>query len=165
MEKVGIGHFRVLQQHGVLTAYGLGSCIGLFLYDENERIGGLAHIMLPGEKPEDSDVLNTRYAENAFEMMLKHMTEKGASLRRIGAIVVGGAHMFRDVYENIEHTVGYKNQQSVMEILQRRKITLIAQDLGGEIGRTMQADVSNGAVTVRTFGREPQQFEWKPPSL
>jgi chemotaxis protein CheD len=160
MERVGIGHFRVLKQHGMLTAYGLGSCIGLFLYEASEKIGGLAHIMLPGARPENAGVLQTRYAEDAFELMLQEMTGGGASLRRIGAMVVGGAHMFRDVYDNIEQTIGYKNQQSVMEILRRRNIAVVAQDLGGVIGRTMQADVGTGAVTVRSFGREPQLFHW-----
>lgn len=160
MEKVGIGHFRVLKQHGMLTVYGLGSCIGLFLYEASEKVGGLAHIMLPGARPEDSGVLQTRYAEDAFELMLQEMTKTGASLRRIGAIVVGGAHMFRDVYDNVEQTIGYKNQQSVIEILRCRNITVMAHDIGGVIGRTMQADVSTGTVTIRSFGREPQQFEW-----
>lgn len=160
MEKVGIGHFRVLAAYGILSAHGLGSCIGLFLYDPEVKIGGLAHIMLPGSRPENLPVMPSRYAENAFEIMVKEMTSNGASLRRIGAVVVGGAHMFRDVYDDVRQTIGQKNQDSILEILRRQPIPVIAQDLGGGIGRTMEANVENGNVTVKTIGSGTREFSW-----
>ncbi|MFW6383686.1 MAG: chemotaxis protein CheD [Nanoarchaeota archaeon] len=44
---VGMGKFFVVDQPATLTCLGLGSCVGLMLYDERKKISGLAHIMLP----------------------------------------------------------------------------------------------------------------------
>ncbi len=44
---VGMGKFFVVDQPATLTCLGLGSCVGLMLYDEEKKISGLAHIMLP----------------------------------------------------------------------------------------------------------------------
>lgn len=159
-EKVGIGHYRVLSEKGILAAYGLGSCIGLFLYDPGARIGGLAHIMLPGRKPGDLPVSSSRYAEDAFEILMEEMAQQDASLRRIGAILVGGAHMFRDVYGDVRQTIGQKNQDAILELLRRQTVPLVAQDLGGEVGRTMEADVSTGNVTVRTIQSGTRKLLW-----
>lgn len=159
-EKVGIGQYRVLIGSGVLAAYGLGSCVGLFLYDPGVKVGGLAHIMLPGKKPEALPVSASRYAENAFDILLEEMIRKDASASRIGAILVGGAHMFRDVYGDAAQTIGRKNQDAVLELLRRRAVPMVARDLGGEIGRTMEADVSTGNVTVRTFQSGTRELLW-----
>ncbi|HSP06901.1 MAG TPA: chemotaxis protein CheD [Acidobacteriota bacterium] len=160
LEKVGIGQHRVLHRVGVLAAHGLGSCIGLFLYDSSVKVGGLAHIMLPGRKPEEVPVDSSRYAENAFENLTDQMARLGASPGRIGAILIGGAHMFRDAYEDVRQTIGQKNQDAVLDMLRRRLVPIVAHDLGGEIGRTMEADVSTGTVIVRTFRSGTKEFLW-----
>jgi chemotaxis protein CheD len=160
LEKVGIGQLRVLRGEGILAAHGLGSCIGLFLYDPAAKVGGLAHIMLPGRKPADMPVSSSRYAENAFENLMDQMAPLGAAPARIGAILVGGAHMFRDAYEDVRQTIGQKNQDAVLDMLRRRLVPIVARDLGGEIGRTMEADVSTGTVIVRTFRSGTKEFLW-----
>lgn len=44
---VGMGRLVVVDQPAILTGLGLGSCIGLMLYDEQTKVCGFAHIMLP----------------------------------------------------------------------------------------------------------------------
>jgi chemotaxis receptor (MCP) glutamine deamidase CheD len=44
---VGMGRLVVVNQYAVLSSIGLGSCIGLILYDEVKGVSGMAHIMLP----------------------------------------------------------------------------------------------------------------------
>lgn len=48
---VGMGRFIVSNNPSTLTALGLGSCIGLILYDKVNKVGGMAHVMLPYSKP------------------------------------------------------------------------------------------------------------------
>ena len=35
---------------GILFTLGLGSCVGIALYDEQVKVAGLSHIMLPSSK-------------------------------------------------------------------------------------------------------------------
>ena len=52
--KVGMADLRIAKAPDVLTTLGLGSCIGLTLYDPVLKIGGMVHYMLP-----DSTILQS----------------------------------------------------------------------------------------------------------
>ena len=45
--KVGMADLNIAKSPDSLTTLGLGSCIGLTLYDPVTKIGGLVHYMLP----------------------------------------------------------------------------------------------------------------------
>ena len=47
MIKVGMADLKICKAPDALTTIGLGSCIGIALYDPSTKISGLAHIMLP----------------------------------------------------------------------------------------------------------------------
>ncbi len=47
MIKVGMAEYKIAKVPEILTTLGLGSCIGICLYDKQAKIAGLAHIMLP----------------------------------------------------------------------------------------------------------------------
>lgn len=150
MERVSIGEVKLLQGSGVLVAYGLGSCIGLFLYDATRRLGGLAHIMLAGAAPEDFPYSRTKYAENAIGGMVDEMKRVGVQLSGITAVMAGGAHMFQEGLE-ARPSIGSRNIQSVYDVLKRYNIRVVAEDTGGDYGRTMEASVETGVVLVKSF--------------
>ena len=45
--RVGMADYKVGKNPATLISYGLGSCIGVSLYDPQTKVGGLLHIMLP----------------------------------------------------------------------------------------------------------------------
>ena len=48
MLAVGVGDMKVsAKQEETLVTYGLGSCIGVTIWDPVSRVGGLLHFMLP----------------------------------------------------------------------------------------------------------------------
>ena len=47
MIKVGMADLKVCKYPDNLTTIGLGSCIGIAMYDPSTKVTGLAHIMLP----------------------------------------------------------------------------------------------------------------------
>ena len=47
MIKVGMADLKICKAPDALTTIGLGSCIGIAIYDPSTKITGLAHIMLP----------------------------------------------------------------------------------------------------------------------
>lgn len=52
---LGIGEAKVTNM-GVIGALGLGSCVGLILYDSSTKIGGMVHIMLPDSSNERREI-------------------------------------------------------------------------------------------------------------
>ena len=48
---VNMGEISAFKQEGILTTVGLGSCIGVTLYDAVEKVGVMGHIFLPKSRP------------------------------------------------------------------------------------------------------------------
>ena len=68
--KVGMGELAVIQETGVLRTL-LGSCVGLVLYDQRNRVGALAHIVLPSAN--GSNTHPGKYADTAIPELIRLM--------------------------------------------------------------------------------------------
>ena len=44
---VGVGDMKIGRAGDVLVTHGLGSCLGLMIYDPVVKVGGMLHAMLP----------------------------------------------------------------------------------------------------------------------
>ncbi len=54
--KVGIADYKIGTSPQKLITLGLGSCVGIALYDKVKKVGGLSHIMLPDSTAFHRDV-------------------------------------------------------------------------------------------------------------
>jgi len=66
--KVGIAEYKVTTDTAVLTTSGLGSCIGIAIYDERSDAAGLVHIMLPTAE-EMADGNRAKFADTGVETL------------------------------------------------------------------------------------------------
>ncbi len=77
----------------------LGSCVAVCLYDEEVRIGGMNHFMLP--TPNDDTVICNRYGIHSMELLINSLMKKGADRRRLKAKVFGGCNVVRNSFASI----------------------------------------------------------------
>lgn len=156
--KVGMSECKVAGDSALITAVGLGSCIGIVLYDAIHKIGGLAHIMLP-KASEAKDRSNpAKFADTAVELLIKKMERKGAERRAIKAKIFGGANMFPSVQGAGQMGIGERNTTAVRDELKRQKIRIVAEEVGGYSGRTIILDTDNGDVTVRDIRGKARKY-------
>ena len=47
MIKVGMADLNICHAPDAITTLGLGSCVGVALYDQPKKLAGLVHVMLP----------------------------------------------------------------------------------------------------------------------
>lgn len=94
MIKVGMADMNITTHPGVLTTLGLGSCIGIALYDPSTKIAGLAHIMLPDSTQIKNNSNVAKFADTATVQLLAQMVKIGANKSRVKAKLAGGAQMF-----------------------------------------------------------------------
>lgn len=152
---VFMSEYKVLAEEGVLKTVGLGSCVGIALYDPFTLVGGLAHILLPSAT-EGRNINKKKpgtYADIAIEFLIHEMEKFGASISRLWAKIAGGGEMF-GTFGNLPINVGSMNVSSVKTILRNKRIPLIGEDTGGNKGRTMRLDVACGLVYVLRVGDE-----------
>ena len=139
-----MGDIQVSSGIAVLTCFGLGSCVGLFLHDRTHKIGGGVHIMFPHYHARTVIQAKSYYAEPALEELLKQMKEAGADLETLRAKLVGGAQ----VIDARLMDMGLQNAQAVQRALTRHKIYLAASDLGGYTSRTARFNIATGMVEI-----------------
>ena len=68
--KVGMADLKVAKAPDILTTLGLGSCVGIALYDNVAKIGGLAHIMLPDSTQIKNNSNVAKFADTAIEQLI-----------------------------------------------------------------------------------------------
>ncbi len=150
--RVGIADLNIALPPKKLITVGLGSCIGIALYEPIEKIGGLAHIMLP-DSTQFSNVSNPmKFADLAIPILIEKMQKQGAIKRYIKAKIAGGASMFNFSDKSMIMDIGNRNNKSVKKILGKYGIPIISEDTGGNKGRTMIFNTEDGIIQIRTVG-------------
>ncbi len=148
---VSIGELVVTADKGeVLVAVGLGSCVGVALYDPTSGLAALAHVMLPDSRGERHD---TRFADVAIPAAVEEMTSRGAVKTRIRAAIAGGAAMF-NFGPSAHIRIGEQNIQACTRALEALAVPIVASDTGGSSGRTLSLVVATGEVFVKTPGSQ-----------
>lgn len=153
MLPVGMGDLQASRDPStVLVAYGLGSCIGVCMYDPVVLIGGLAHVMLPSSREVQGWQTSSKFADCAIAQLIEKMTRLGSGPRRLQARIAGGARMLTAPGFGDSFNIGQRNIESVRSTLQLHGIPLLSADTGGTRGRTMAMHIGTGRITVRTIG-------------
>ena len=147
---VGISDLNTGGENDILRTI-LGSCVGVCLYDKYNLIGGLSHILLPENR--GKEFMPKKYADTAIPMLIKAMAEYGANPKTLTAKLVGGARMFPFASALTISEIGDNNIKKAREILNNLNINIIAEDVGGDFGRTMDFFINDGIVRVRSSAR------------
>ncbi|MEG6585906.1 chemotaxis protein CheD [Dendrosporobacter sp. 1207_IL3150] len=156
--KVGMADYKVGRYPANLISYGLGSCVGIALYDPFTKIGGLAHIMLPDSTQARSAENPAKFADTALPLMLSDMLKLGASKNRITAKIAGGSQMFTFANATDIMRVGERNSEAVRSMLKKIDIKIIADDTGGNYGRTVELKLENGIYKVKTIDKGEKEL-------
>ena len=157
---VGMGEIQVTNSAGTsLVAPGLGSCIGLTIYDPMAKVGGMVHVVLPDSTNVTKEItLLGKYADKAVPEILAKLYKLGAKKQNMVLKMAGGSQMF-----NLEKgynilNVGMRNTIAVKAALSKEGLTVKAADTGGNKGRTLKLDVATGIVSVRIIGQLEQEI-------
>lgn len=139
---VDTGEVKVSSKPVILRAMALGSCVAVAAYGRRKKIGGLAHIMLPGRPPEGEAENKARYAGYALDSLFNGMISSGADIKNLEVDVVGGANLLgeEDGYSAEEALEFIFNYLRKMDIKPRHKRT------GGTYRRSLSLDIESGKL-------------------
>lgn len=147
-----------ISEHGVardserLKSYGLGSCVGLVIWDPHKKIGAMAHILLPSASNTGARRKSAKYAASAVILLVEEMVAAGCRPDKLVAKMAGGATMFprrfNVAWKEMGLNIGQRNVRAVRQALARKKIKLLAEEVGGETGRTIEFNPGTGEMVV-----------------
>ena len=150
--RVRVADWAVARGEGVVSTLGLGSCVAIILHSRDAKVGGLAHVLLPDETFSRERVNPAKFATTAVPMLVSEMMARGARGPLV-AKIVGGASMFGALLPAGGVNMGERNAEAARRALAAAGIPLVADDTGGDFGRSVYLDVASGRVRVRALRR------------
>jgi chemotaxis protein CheD len=149
--KVGIAEYEVTTDGAELTTSGLGSCIGLALYDPGTGVAGLVHVMLPAADEVD-DENAAKFADTGTELLVEKMEDVGANTGRMEAKIAGGSDMLD--FSESGSGIGDRNIATVRETLESYGIPIVGEDVGGDHGRSLRFESKTGDLVIKSANTE-----------
>lgn len=149
------GDFKITTQSNEVISTLLGSCIAACIRCTKTGVGGLNHFLLPSTKgrniSDDSHAM--RYGDYAMEVLIGAILRSGGYRDSLEAKIFGGANMYTT---DSASPVGRSNIQFVLDFINSEGIKLIAEDVGGGIGRKIYFHPTTGKVKVQKLHKQKE---------
>ncbi len=158
MIKIGMAELDVCLPPDAITTLGLGSCVGVVLYDPTKKICGMVHVMLPDSTKIKNNENIAKFADTGIDELLKRVIALGANRRSIVSKIAGGAQMFSFKTDNDMLRVGERNVEACKAKLKQLQIPIIAEDTGKNSGRTIEFYPETGELLVKSVGKTPYKI-------
>ena len=147
---IGISDLKVVaEDEGSITTYALGSCLGVTIHDPVAQVGGMVHVQLPvgSLDPEKAKQKPAMFVDTGVTLLFEQAFSLGANKDRLVLKVAGGANLLDD---NNRFNIGQRNYQALRKLLWKNGILITAEEVGGDLARTMMLNLGTGQVTLRS---------------
>jgi chemotaxis protein CheD len=154
---LGIGDYGASgTQDSMLKTMALGSCVAVIMLDPQTKTVGMVHIALP-----DSNLNKSKreqrpgyFADTGIPSLLKKMRDVGAGqdIRKYYVKITGGANVLKTTSASV-FDIGKRNILAVKKILWQNGTGVVAEDVGGNISRTVSVYVGTGRVEIHCPGK------------
>ena len=152
--KVGMADLNVCLPPKGITTLGLGSCVGIVLYDPYKKISGMVHVMLPDSTKIKNNENKAKFADTGIDELIKRLIKLGANRNSLVAKIAGGAQMFAFKSNNDMLRIGDRNVEATKEKLKAEGIRILAEDTGLNYGRTIEFYPETGELLVKSVGKQ-----------
>jgi chemotaxis protein CheD len=149
--EVNMANMSIAKAPHVLVTRGLGSCLGIALYDPTKKIGAMAHPMLPDIEKAKVKSNPARFVNSVIDKMLEDLKKEGCLKKNLVVKLFGGAHMFSFIAQDSILNVGEKNIEMAKSIFRQLGLKITAEELRGNIGRTIELNLEDGKVRLKSI--------------
>lgn len=139
-----IGECFASKHERMLRCTGLGSCVGVFVYDRVTKIGGGAHVFLPSTNFNKKQY-SFSLCNDLLDALMQRMESLGANLKGVTAKVTGGAKLMQQL-----KSLGEQNTSDVLKYFMNKGIYVAVNDTGGKESRSVFFNTYVGDVEVKT---------------
>ena len=148
--RVRVADWAVASGEEVISTLGLGSCVAIVVYDRLRRVGALAHVLLPNESMANDRRNRAKFPPTAVPLLLEGLRQAGARGPYV-AKLAGGASLFGTLLPVGGVNMGKRNVDASRKALLDAGVPIVAQDVGGEYGRSVYFHVADGRLIVKSL--------------
>lgn len=150
--RVGMADYKICRPPQTIATLGLGSCIGVVLYDASSKWCGMAHVMLPDSGVISNNENRYKFVDTCLQDMYNELLQIDGVSGALIAKIAGGARMFAFSSKNEHLNIGTRNVEATKVFLSQKGIPLISQDTGKTFGRTIEFNPATGELIVKAVG-------------
>jgi len=151
---VAAGSFVVGKKEQRILQGFLGTCVGVALYDADQGVGGLFHILLPEPVCSGDTPLPEKYASTGMPLFLSSLYEAGAKKENLRATIAGGALIGPVEEMDLSLDIGGRTADVVLQSLTREGIPVGKSETGGFFSCCLNLNMQNGDVQIQPAGFE-----------
>ena len=140
--KTGKAQSEILQAH-------LGTCVGLALYDQSTKTGGMIHILLPEPTSSNNVEYPEKYASTGVPILINKLIDMGAKPENLKATIAGGALVGPVSHQDLNLDIGGRSSEIVVSILKTSNIKTIKSETGGFFTCTLELDLDSGKTSIK----------------
>lgn len=129
----------------------LGSCVGVMLTDRHRTVGAMCHVVHASPANDRSEQPQA-HADTAIDTMYRLIGARGYTPQLCEAFVCGGGNMFPWLVDGAR--IGERNAQVVLARLQRDRVRVLFQDLGGAVYRRLRWTIGPALPEVASVAVE-----------
>lgn len=148
--RVKVADHAIAEGADTIATIGLGSCVAVMIHAPRASIGALAHILLPDATASRDRTNPAKFADSAVPLLAGLLRARGATGPLV-AKLAGGASMFQQLLGVGGINMGERNIEAARAALKLAGIAIVAEDVGGDYGRSVWLAVADGQVTVRSL--------------
>lgn len=154
---LGVGDYgSTSKPEEVIKTIGLGSCVAVICVDVHAKIVGMIHVALPDSSlsPDRRIEKPGYFADTGLPALFDSLKQVGwrAGAGMLTIKLAGGAAIMDP---NGTFNIGKRNVLAIKKILWSMGLGPIAEDVGGNISRTVSVSADTGAVVITSPGRSP----------
>lgn len=151
--KVGMADLNVCTSPDGITTLGLGSCVGVVLFDSASKICGMVHVMLPDSTAVKNNSNIAKFADTGIKELLKRLERMGVKRMKLKAKIAGGAQMFAFDSKSEMMRIGDRNVEACKKMLRELQIPIVAEDTGLNYGRTVTFYPETSEFEIKSVGK------------
>lgn len=133
----------------------LGSSVSVSIFDKSMKTGGMNHFLYP--QAQDRDRTTAMFGNIAVVTLIRMMMDNGSKASNLEAQVFGGAFNAKVS----DRDIGRENYQAAKNILIRKKIRIVSEDVGGRMGRKIVFNTLTCELLTLKVDRL-RQSDWYP---
>ena len=148
-EYVSAGNFAIEDSRKKLLVALLGTCVGVALYDKENSIGGIIHLLLPEPSGTTTSWQPENYASLGLPYFIKRLRHSGAD--KLEAVVAGGSLLGPVSKQDMALNIGGRTTEIVFEILQEENIPVIKSETGGCFGSNLTLNTKTWEAAINAI--------------
>ena len=145
---VASGQYIVSKSEPLILQAILGTCVGVAIYDKENRVGGLLHLLLP--EPVSLNMANhpERYASTGMPLFIQALLDAGAKKESMRVVIAGGALVGPINEQDLALDIGGKTSEIVKNIIDQHHLDIEASETGGVFTCSLSMDLSKLKVKI-----------------